>query len=74
MCERELLESIMIFEMTNVLELIAAGQDEGTHPMGSEKIPGIYFNLYLIVFMKPSSKRHALKGHFIYGLIFLELA
>lgn len=57
MCERELLESIMIFEMTNVLELIAAGQDEKTHSLGSEKIPGIYFNLYLIVFMRPSSKK-----------------
>lgn len=47
----------MIFEMTNVLELIAAGQDEKTHSLGSEKIPGIYFNLYLIVFMRPSSKK-----------------
>lgn len=65
----------MIFEMTNVLELIAAGQDEKTHSLGSEKIPGIYFNLYLIVFMRPSSKKkNALKGHFIYGLIFLEIA
>lgn len=57
MCERELLESIMIFEMTNVLELIAAVQDQETHSLGSEKIPGIYFNLYLIVFMRPSSKK-----------------
>lgn len=73
MCERELLENVMMFEMTNVLELIAAGQDEETHFMGSEKIPGIHFNLYLIVFMRPSSKRNALKGHFIYGLIFFKL-
>lgn len=64
----------MIFEMTNVLELIAAGQDEKTHSLGSEKIPGIYFNLYLIVFMKPSSKKNALKGHFIYGLIFFRIS
>lgn len=55
----------MIFEMTNVLELIAAGQDEKTHSLGSEKIPGIYFNLYLIVFMRPSSKKKkCLKGPF----------
>lgn len=47
----------MIFEMTNVLELIAAGQDQETHSLGSEKITGIYFNLYLIVFMRPSSKK-----------------
>lgn len=72
MCERELLESVMIFEMTNVWELIAAGQDEETHFMGSEKIPGIHCSSYLIVFMRPSSKGNTLKGHFIYGLIFLR--